>query len=346
MNSKLSGKAIIVIVVSYVAFVMLVDTFAQEAPTITPAPSKTAAATESNSATPEPVESDEVDTTISIPFTQSDLAILSGNVQRPNGIAWYSDKLYTVCSGDWTLYEIEDTTGSTRTFIYGVRNAHSLHVEADSQSDSDFELWVPDYDTNTLLRVNPTGAPRPIATGLEGPWGISELDEEHFLISNLIGDSIVMVSRTGEITTINSQMRSPAGIVVDDDFVYVANNGSSRRSIEWAAIEDIVDDDTNFKPLVSGLQNTTGIVLAPDGLLYFAYALGTRGVVGRVDPRVCQENGGCTNDEVEMVLYTELVAPLAGLTITPDMRLFVHTIFQPEIYWLQLDSQEDLEQNE
>jgi hypothetical protein len=93
--------------------------------------------------------------------------------------------------------------------------------------------------------------------------------------------------------------------------------------------------------LVSGLQNTTGLVLGPDGYLYFAYALGTRGVVGRVDPDVCRERGGCSNTDVEIVVFTELAAPLAGLTISPDMRLFVHTMFSPDIYWVQLSTAAD-----
>ena len=98
---------------------------------------------------------------------------------------------------------------------------------------------------------------------------------------------------------------------------------------------------SDVKPLVTGLQNTTGVVMAPDGYLYFAYSLGTRGVVGRVNPNECRENG-CTNDQVDIVIFTELAAPLAGLTISPDMRLYVHTIFSPDIYWVQLDN---LEQN-
>ena len=86
-----------------------------------------------------------------------------------------------------------------------------------------------------------------------------------------------------------------------------------------------------------GLQNVSNIVYAPDGHLYFAYAIGTRGVVGRVEPGECAENGGCDNDQVELVLYTDLSAPLAGLTISDDMRLFVHTLFRPEIYWAKIE---------
>lgn len=87
---------------------------------------------------------------------------------------------------------------------------------------------------------------------------------------------------------------------------------------------------------MTGLQNTTNLNLASDGYLYFTYALGTRGVVGRVNPAVCHENGGCTHDQVEIVIYTELATPLAGLTISPDMQLYIHSMFSPDIYWVQL----------
>jgi hypothetical protein len=306
--------------------------------TPTPAPSKTAVPTSTPSeAAQSEVESDIPSDHDSLPrpFTQTDLQVLTGNVQRPNGVVWYNDQLYSVCNGDWTIYELDSVTGSTRSYIYGVRNGHTLLV--DELDDGVFDLWVPDYDTNTLLRVNPVRAPQPVATGLQGPWGIVMLDEEHFLITNLIGNNLVRVSREGEVEALMNDLRSPTGIALSDDVVFIANNGSARRSIEWVALDDLLENgDVEPSPLVTGLQNTTGLIAGPDGMIYFAYALGTRGVIGRVDPVACMANGGCTNDQTEVVLYTELAAPLAGLTLSDDMRLFVHTIFRPEIYWVQL----------
>jgi hypothetical protein len=55
-----------------------------------------------------------------------------------------------------------------------------------------------------------------------------------------------------------------------------------------------------------------------------------------VNPQTCRENGGCTNEQVEVVVFTELPSPLAGLTLIPDMRLFIHTMFIPDLYWVQL----------
>lgn len=307
---------------------------AQDDVTSTPAPSKTP------TIEPTIVEAETTETPnrtpLVEPYTQADLSVLSGNVQRPNGAVWHNDMLYMVCNGDWTVYEIQDTSGETRTYIYGIRNSHSLYAE--DLAENSINLWVPDYDTNSLMVVNQQRAPQPIATDLEGPWGIAYLDADHFLVTNLTGNNISMIHRDGTVRRLVEQMRSPTGIVVDDEFVYVANNGSARRSIEWITTSELVDGETpSPQPLASGLQNTTGLAMGSDGYLYFAYALGTRGVIGRLDPEVCREEGGCSNDQIEIVLYTELAAPLAGLTISPDMRLFVHTIFRPEIYWVDIE---------
>ncbi len=277
-------------------------------------------------------------TAIVNPWTQSDLTILTGNVQRPNGITWFNDYLYTACTGDNTLYELNSVTGETRAYIAGVHNTHSLYAEEDSAGE--LHIWVPEFETSRFLHIQRIGATT-VSEDLDGPWGIQYLNEQEFLISNLSANDIVVMNRDGEMREVVSGLRSPTGLAVDDDFIYVANTGSARRAIEWLNRDstlDAAESVTETKPLVTGLQNTTGLVLAPDGYLYFAYALGTRGVVGRVDPAVCRDKGGCDNAEVEIVLYTELTAPLAGLTIAPDMRLFVHSMFSPDIYWLQLDS--------
>lgn len=270
------------------------------------------------------------------PLTQSDLTILTGNVQRPNGIAFFNEKLYTACNGDFTVYEIDSTTASTRTYIWGVRNAHTLYAENDGIGE--LNLWVPDFQQNQLVRVDRNGID-PVISDLQGPWGIAYLDESRFLVSNLLDDSIIVATREGEARRILTDLRSPTGIAVDADNIYLANTGSARRAIEWLAKAEVPAAEGDAlptpKPLVTGLQNTSGMVMAEDGYLYFAYSLGTRGVVGRVNPEQCRENG-CTNEQVEIVLYTELAAPLAGLAISPDMRLFVHTMFSPDIYWVQL----------
>lgn len=292
--------------------------------------------------TPTVVPGDANVTTVSAqmdPFIQSDLSILSGNVQRPNGLVYHNGNVYASCNGDWTIYEIEAETGSTISYLWGIRNAHTLHAEDDA--DGNLNLWVPDFQTNELVRVYQRTT-ETIVEGLEGPWGIDTHGDD-FVVTNLLGNNVAQITREGEVTPIIEGLRSPTGVVVTDDAIYVANNGSARRAIEWVNLDNIdpdtpvqSDEDGAIASLVTGLQNTTGMLLGPDDMLYFAYSLGTRGVVGRIDPMMCRENGGCTNDQVEIVVYTDLAAPLAGLALSDDMRLYTHTIFSPDIYYVDL----------
>ena len=279
-------------------------------------------------------------------FEQDDLKILYGNVQRPNGMTWHNDKLYVACSGDWTIYEIDIEQGTTTTYIFGVQNANSLYAETDSEGIT--QLWVPDFATNELLNIHPRRVPTTIVErGLSGSWGIVYQDEDRFLISNLLADTIISVSRFGEVEILVQRLRSPTGLVLDGGALYVANTGSVRRSIEWytfrqiaAQEEPLIATEVENSLLVGGLQNVTGLTLSEDGWLYMAYSVGEIGVIGRVDPHDCRDKGGCQSDEVEIVVQTTLSAPLAGLTLAPDGRLYFHSLYRPEIYWLQLPESE------
>jgi len=308
--------------------------FGQSESTPTPAPSKTPITEQTpppSEGTPEPEATAR--SSSSEPFTQTDLAVLTGNVQRPNAIQWFGDYLWTSCTGDWTVYRLVDDTGETITYSYGVRMAHTMYAE----DDGGINLWIPDYDLDALVLISRQSSPVPVAENLPKPWGIAYLDEENFFITSLSENAIYKVSREGESEVLLDGFRSPTGIVATEDYVYIVNNGSSRRSIEWldrAKLESKQEQEP--QPLLSGVQNATNLVLANDGYLYFTYALGTRGMVGRIDPTTCMEKGGCTNEEFQIVIYTELASPLAGLTISDDMTLYVHTIYRPEIYYVNI----------
>jgi hypothetical protein len=314
----------------------------QTSPTLGPltpttAPSKTPV----KAATQTPPSSHETEPNQPDLNTQADLQILTGNIQRPNGMIWINGKLYVSCSGDWTLYEIDSSTGTTSQYLYGVKNAHTFYAET---QDNQTGFWIPDFQSNTFVHIF-QGTSEIIASNLSGPWGVTRIEDTTFLVTNLSDNNIVSIKTTGETQELINNLRSPTGITSDQDNIYVANAGSTRRSLEWYPIDEVISsetpiqsDETETHTLITGLQNTTNLILGPDQFLYFSYALGTRGVIGRVDPKVCIANGGCTGNEVEIVVYTELAAPLAGLTISPDMKLYVHSIFSPDLYWLQLET--------
>ncbi len=276
---------------------------------------------------------------ISLPLDQSDLTVLTGNVQRPNGIAWLDGMLYVACSGDWTLYEIQADDGRTITYAGGLRDAHALYAESGSNGLA--VIWAADFRLNSFVRST-RGQSTTVAEGdaFNGPWGMTFLTENEFLVTNLLGDTLVAVARTGETRPILEDLASPTGIVLYRDYLFIANNGSTRRAVEWypsaGARADATPAEREGATLISGLSSATGLAMDDQGMLYVAYSLGTRGVVGRVNPLECIADGGCTGDDVEVVLYSELASPLAGLTISPDRRMFIHTMFAPDIYWAQL----------
>ncbi len=289
------------------------------------------ASTEDEPATDGPQATGIVSSPLESPFLQDDLELIVGNVQRPNGLVWFDHNLYTVCNGDWTVYQIDDKTAETVTFVFGARDGNSLLAEA---TEAGFDLWVPDSDTGALWNINQNReAPRSVTEELESPWGITRLDGDRFLITDSRLNTILVVSESGASSEAQSQLRAPTGIARDGDYVYFANGGSARRGLEYFEI-GANGSYSDVKPLVSGLQNTSSIVLGADGYLYFAHALGTRGVVGRVDPELCRDSG-CGNDEIEMVVFSDVPAPLA-ITLSDDLRLFLHSRYRPEIYWAQL----------
>lgn len=313
-------------------FALAALSLAQEA-TPAAAQSEPANQTEPDDADEEAASGDAPANGLASPFLQSDLELMVGNVQRPNGIVWFDDTLFTVCNGDWTIYKIDDRSGDTVTFVFGVRNGNNIVAEA---TEAGFDLWVPDPDSGALWKVDQQrSAPDMIAADLAAPWGIARLNDDSFLLTDTRSNSIIAVPTAGEGKIVQTQLRAPTGIVRQEDRIYFANGGSARRGIEYF---EIADDGSysELRPLVSGLQNTTNIVMAADGYLYFSYALGTRGVVGRIDPTACLE-GGCSNQDVEMVVFSDIPAPLA-ITLSDDMRLFLHSRFRPEIYWAQLPS--------
>jgi len=305
----------------------------------TPAPSKTATLTTPEHTTPVSNNHQATNQRIEVK-TQADLNILTGNIQRPNGMIWYNNKLFTVCTGDWTLYEIDPTTGTTNQYIYGVHNAHTIYPTYENE---ELHLWIPDFQNNTLVHIH-QGVIETITSNLSGPWGITNLDQETFLITNISGNNLIAARKTGETKEVISQLKSPSGLTSDNKYVYIANTGSTRRAIEWFEKNALLNTEAPIQSnnleehtLITGLQNTTNLTIGPDEFLYFSYALGTRGVVGRINPEVCRTKGGCTSDEVEIILYTELAAPLAGLTFSNDMKMYIHSIFSPDIYWVQIE---------
>ncbi|MFN8448339.1 MAG: hypothetical protein U0521_07050 [Anaerolineae bacterium] len=57
------------------------------------------------------------------------------------------------------------------------------------------------------------------------------MDDQYFLLTNLLGNTINRVSRDGDNEAVLEGLSSPMGLVHNGQTVYVANYGSTRRSI-------------------------------------------------------------------------------------------------------------------
>src|ERR1041384_7871533 len=95
-------RYITILMVLILLFIVTTQSFA-EAPKIEllqPTATQTAKPSTPNG-TVTPSSSDT--TTSNTSFTQADLSLLTGNIQRPNGLVWHDGKIYAACSGDWTV---------------------------------------------------------------------------------------------------------------------------------------------------------------------------------------------------------------------------------------------------
>jgi len=198
-----------ILIVLILLFIITAQSFA-EAPKIEFAQSTVTQTAKPASPNGTPTPGSDV-TTSNTSFTQADLSLLTGNIQRPNGLVWHDGKIYAACSGDWTVYQIDATTGNTNQYIYGVKNAHSMVAQTDGQNT---DLWIPDFQSNNLVEIT-QGVVKNIATNLNGPWGIAQFNDTQFLVTNLRGNDVVMVGE-GDPKEIIIKLRSPTGIVVDD----------------------------------------------------------------------------------------------------------------------------------
>ena len=161
-------------------------------------------------------------------------------MQRPNGIAWFNNKLYTACTGDGTVYEIDDTTGAdARLHLRHSRMRKRSTSKQDAQNN--LTLWVPDYQANTLTKVTRSGV-ETVARNLHGPWGIAYVDEQHFLLTNLLEQYASTCSAAmGTIRFCWKTWRRRWGLFMMIETLYVANYGSTRRSIEWYRFDAVLN---------------------------------------------------------------------------------------------------------
>ncbi len=269
-------------------------------------------------------------------LSAEDLTALEPDVQRPNGLTVIDEKIYVACTGDGTLYEVEASSGRTLAYVYGVVDAHTLYAEPVEEGPS---LWIPDYGEGSLKHIADHNV-ETVAEGLEGPWGIAPVEDRGFLVTSQDAGRLSLIGRDGEQTVLLDGLEEPTGVVLAEasGWVYVANTADLDRTVEGYRLETLLEVGSSAEAslVIRGLERPTGLALDADGQLYVAYEAGGQGRVARVDPGACRDRGGCEADEVTLMVNTELPAPLAGLTLSGDGRMFLHTAYDGQVYWAQI----------
>ena len=117
---------------------------------------------------------------------------------------------------------INDTTGDTITFVFGVKNGNTLIAE---HTDEGFDLWVPDSDSNVLWKVDQNrSAPVSINDQLDYTMGHStERCREHSSSQTQKATPSLEVSESGVANSISNRLKvSPTGMARHDDYIYTS----------------------------------------------------------------------------------------------------------------------------
>lgn len=123
--------------------------------------------------------------------------------------------------------------------------------------DSKGNLWVANYDSNTVVALNPTNGDLlyTISDGLNGPTRFFFASPEILYVLNTKGNNITVYNiKTLKLlnTISNSHINKPLGFALDAyGDLYIANQGSSPNNVialnvDGGLVETLTEDDSGF----------------------------------------------------------------------------------------------------
>jgi len=180
---------------------------------------------------------------------------------------------------------------------------------------------------------------RTVARDLHGPWGLAYVDEEHFLLTNLLSNTVNLLSRDGDNQVLLDGLSAPMGLVHDEETVYVANYGSTRRSIEWYDYDAVLDGSADARRS----RSCAGQRLAERDRLaawqrrqaLLCLRASNRGMIGRVDPQICGRTAVAVTINRDRALQRPRGAA-GGLNAHAGHAAVRHTMFQTDLYWADI----------
>ena len=172
--------------------------------------------------------------------------------------------------------------------IWGTRLGDLRGVAVDAEG----RVWVTDYASGRLLRLDAPGHARVVASGLRGPIGIAFDRTGRLLVVEHEAGRVVHVSSAGAISVVAAGLRRPRWIAVaEDDTVYVSAqvgaDGDPHDESRPGVVVALAQAGRS-SVVVGGLRDPQGLAIH-DGVLYVA-ARGGR--PGDDDPIVRAARGG------------------------------------------------------
>jgi sugar lactone lactonase YvrE len=188
--------------------------------------------------------------------TQGRRTVITENVGRPSGLAM---------DEKGSLYIASYTLG----IVYVLEGGNNLRVFASGFNIPAGILWtdnmliVANREAGELVKVFPDGRKEVMTEGHKQPVGIVKMKDGSFLVSCLSG-GIDRIEPNGTITTMSSQLKSPApGMIADgEDAVLVADYGGT-------AVWRIRTDGTS-EIAAGSFRTPVGLVRMPDGRIIVA----------------------------------------------------------------------------
>ena len=172
--------------------------------------------------------------------------------------------------------------------IWGTRLGDLRGVAVDAEG----RVWVTDYASGRLLRLDAPGHARVVASGLRGPIGIAFDRTGRLLVVEHEAGRVVHVSSAGAISVVAAGLRRPRWIAVaEDDTVYISAqvgaDGDPHDESRPGVVVALAQAGRS-SVVVGGLRDPQGLAIH-DGVLYVA-ARGGR--PGDDDPIVRAARGG------------------------------------------------------
>jgi len=164
----------------------------------------------------------------------------------------------------WHLLQAQIST----LFATGFNGSNGLAFDASGN------LYVANYNNNTVSKVDASGSVTAIYTGFNCPYGLAFNNAGNLFVTNFIGNSISQVNASGVIIATFTGFNHPYGLAIDaSGNLYVSNASANTVSK--------VDGSGNILATYMGFHGPGNIVIDTSGNLYVTNA--SNGTVSKVD---------------------------------------------------------------